>query len=294
MDHWKKSSKTDELPGIFERIQEGLQNAKMQIILEKAQERHACLQQFENVPDIITKIKATEATVRDSIIYALLQEFQRTAQEDWGLALMMVMEPMLKNAKRRVLGHFVESVDLDQMMIEVFWEAISKFDITRHKNKMILRLRKRVYKFFFRQVNKAQRLLQQQEQLKKDVEAYQFNPFEEMEEEDQTDAVVDVLMQSLDGVLPEYKLRLVAHTVIQKRKLREYVRNFSDEYEAEADQERRYQSLKHKRVRALRKIQTILINYIECDETFLAKFRPTNATINMGEANDGTCTRTQV
>lgn len=268
----KNPSKTDGLPDIIEEAKRYLQDTEMQAILGEAQKRHECLRAFKNIYNTIPYIQAAETIMRDSIICALLQEFQRAPREPWGLVLLVVMEPMLKRLRRRVLDWLVESTDLDQMLIELFWEAISKFDTTRYRNRVILRLRKKVQKSLFCQVNKAQFTHQQHEQLKRDVVAYRFNPFDEIKDEDQIDVMVDILVQSLDGVLPEKMVNLIVQTKLQRRKIRECM-EFSDEYAAEADQERCYQTTKRRLTRTVRKVRTLLIDYIDYDRTFLAQLQ---------------------
>lgn len=246
---------------------------KSQMQLARAQAHHVALRPFSKMIDIVMYIQSTEGAleIRDSILYALLEECQKQSETEWGLTLVAVMEPMLRRLRARIIAWCVEPMDLDQMIIELFWKEIQQFDLTKKPNRVLLRLRQRVQRQVFRLVNQEQSRYREHEQLREHVKIYQFNPFEEIQDEDQSEVMVDILMQSLDGVLPKEKLDLIAKTTVQKHKLRDYVKNFSDEYEAEADQERRYQSLKRKRSRVLRKMQTVLLNHIGCDETFVVQ-----------------------
>lgn len=258
------STFTSHLKSVFDQAHAQLALINPTPLLE-ARMRHRVLRHIKTVPRLLQVLQRQDrwgSKRRHSIVLVILKEHRQHPQPFWSLVLLVVLSPMLNRLRLRLLASDHDPDDLDQLILEHFIEVINTCDLMTLQDKTALRIRRAVERRVFRALKQVQAESSKHRNLCKQVELFQFNPFDEVDDEDLSEFLATLFCKMASSRLSSDRFDLVLNTVVLREPLRDYAKRLTSEYDAEATHELLYQRLKRRRTRALDVLQKSLKRFL--------------------------------
>ena len=135
-------------PPNFKAIQRGLRQTVFTpiniAIFESARNHRPALREFAGIESVLGTLadrSKCPASRADSIVSALILEYQRQHHPFWSSSLMLAFIPMLHNLRRQIGDPILPPEDLTGMLILAFHEVLARLDLSEHRHVTLLRIR---------------------------------------------------------------------------------------------------------------------------------------------------------